>query len=312
MPTKTKTKKTAVKPVEKKKVAKKSVPKKTVAKKKAPKKTSAKKPAVKAKTVAKKKGKVEGLWKMEKYTAASSGKVYRRYCVDDKGLRIPKDNTDLSKLKPEDYLVPGTKPKSTKPKVESIWVMEEYIAESSGKKYKRYVLDKDGNRVTKPGVDTSKLTEEDYNPALAAKRRKTDPTIVHKPAKKASKRMVPGYIAEQMRKAITLSSIFEDKNSRYIILANEKALHDSDNGWILLRANKPNSDKMVFFNIMTEEWVLFSAEVHKKGYGDKNIKFPKATKTKPTKHAVEHWMEGEKIRARTATEARRENKRRLK
>ena len=163
---------------------------------------------------------------------------------------------------------------------ESIWQTEKYTTKS-GKTYQRYVLDDQGNKVLKDGVDPATVDPEEFNPKEAAKKRDADPNRKRRPARKAHRRIIPSYVVDRMRTALNLHCTFEDKRDAYRVILTEVHATGADNGWLLVRAMKRNSDKIIFFNIITEEWILFQADIHKPGYGNKSIIWPPPTDGKP-------------------------------
>lgn len=153
----------------------------------------------------------------------------------------------------------------------SIWKTEKYTT-ASGKEYQRYVLDENGNKVLRDDIDPSTVDPEKLKPA--AKSAKPDPKRIRRASRKRIKRVVPDHIVAMMREATALRAPFFDGRDCYIVVLDEMFVTSRDSGWVIIRISKTQSDKMVFFNIRTQEWKPFNKETDKPGAGNAAVIWP--------------------------------------
>lgn len=158
----------------------------------------------------------------------------------------------------------------------SIWKTEKYTT-ASGKKYQRYVLDADGNKILRDDIDPATVDPEKLKPA--AKAAKPDPKRVRKVSRKRIKRVVPDHIVAMMKEATALRAPFNDGRDQYIVVIDEKFVNGRDSGWMIVRISKVQSDKFIFFNLRTGEWKPFDKETDKPGRGNEAIIWPEMPKS---------------------------------
>ena len=211
---------------------------------------------------------------------ANSGRVYRRYVLNEDGTRKLKEGIDPSTI-PEQDRLRKYGPDKTKPKKEkapSYWVSEKRKSSRTGRIYTYYPTDKDGCKIPKPGTPKH-IIEEERNKVLARQTRytkensqKKKPGYIFKPKRKGSKRIVPDFIVEKIKKAKNLHSTFFEKYRIYRVIVSQKYF-EGVGDWVLMRLSGGNvPDKRIFFNLENYTWMYFHKDIHMK---DKEIIWPK-------------------------------------
>jgi hypothetical protein len=220
-----------------------------------------------------KKTKVKAPWVMVVKYKRQSGEKYKAYKLNDDGTRVLKEGIDPKTIPEEDrlrkYGPDKTKPK--KPVSESPWVSEKRTSSKTGRPYVYYPLDSEGCRIPKPGTPQHIIDEERervdarFNRYEKEKKNKRKPGYLFKPKRKGSKRIVPDFIVEKIKRSKNLHSSFFEKYRMYRVIVSQKHLKGSGD-WLLMRLSGGNaSDKRIFYNLENFTWMYFHKDIHMKG-----------------------------------------------
>jgi hypothetical protein len=126
---------------------------------------------------------------------------------------------------------------------------------------------------TKEKAAKAKKAIKELNIAPTSNRRK--PPYRKGQGRTLKRQLVPAYMPARIRSATCMHATFEDGAvSSFRVLLMEDEIRGNGSPWILMRVMKNNINKIVYFNLDTQDYEPFDISAHKLGSGDRNVIWP--------------------------------------